>query len=266
MTEFTDQLRQGGLIAAHRGHRSLFPENTMAAFQDCTDNCDFIELDVRFSKDCEAVVFHDHTLERTTNIDSVFPDRQQCGVEEFTLKELQCLDAGSWFYTSDPFGQINAKKAKVPDVANHYQAIPTLDQLLEFTGKLSLPLNIEIKNLHQKQTESVKKILDSARKHDMQSNIVISAFDHNILRLVKDCSPDTAIAALVENSHPENLVDYLKTLQADGYHINDELSSPELFETLKENNFYSGIYTVNSKGRIQALFDMGADAIFTDFL
>ena len=267
MTEFTDRLRQGGLIAAHRGHRSLFPENTMAAFQDCTDdNCDFIELDVRFSKDCEAVVFHDHTLERTTNISSFYPDRRQCGLEEFTLEELQRLDAGSWFYTSDPFGQIATGKATVPDTANQYQAMPTLDQVLEHTRKHSLSLNIEIKSLHHRQTESLKKILESAQRHGMQSNIVISAFDHNILKLVKSISTDTTTAALVDDNHPEQLIEYLSALQVDGYHINDELASPELFEALKKNGFYSGIYTVNSVKRIQTLFDMGADSIFTDFL
>ena len=52
------------LVAAHRGARSLKPENTMSAFKEALDKSDYIELDVGFSKDGVAIIIHDCVVER----------------------------------------------------------------------------------------------------------------------------------------------------------------------------------------------------------
>ena len=66
---------------------------------------DFVEQDLQISKDGVLVCLHDLTLERTTNVEEVFPQRSTTGpdnlktwnVSDFTLQELKTLDAGSWF-------------------------------------------------------------------------------------------------------------------------------------------------------------------------
>ncbi|MCI4060259.1 glycerophosphodiester phosphodiesterase, partial [Bacillus cereus] len=66
------------------------PENTFAAFDLAAEkNADMIELDVQLTKDRQIVVIHDDRVDRTTN-GSGF-------VKDFTLEELQKLDAGSWY-------------------------------------------------------------------------------------------------------------------------------------------------------------------------
>lgn len=53
---------------AHRGSRVLWPENTLHAFHGAVESgYRYIETDVRISKDRHVVVFHDASLERTTN-------------------------------------------------------------------------------------------------------------------------------------------------------------------------------------------------------
>ena len=53
---------------AHRGSRVLWPENTAEAFQGAVDlGFRYIETDVRITRDDVVVVFHDATLDRTTN-------------------------------------------------------------------------------------------------------------------------------------------------------------------------------------------------------
>jgi glycerophosphoryl diester phosphodiesterase len=94
------------LAAAHRGYSAAFPENTLAALEAALDaGAGLVEIDLQRSADGAVVIFHDDTLDRTT--DGSGP------VAGHTLAELQALDAGSWFG---------------PQFAG--EPIPTLDQAL----------------------------------------------------------------------------------------------------------------------------------------
>lgn len=69
---------------AHRGLHSKdksVPENSLAAFRLAVENGYGIELDIRFTKDKQLVVFHDDTLLRMCETDR--------RVDEFTYEELQ---------------------------------------------------------------------------------------------------------------------------------------------------------------------------------
>jgi glycerophosphoryl diester phosphodiesterase len=77
-------------IVAHRGASFDAPENTQAAFRRAWElGVECVELDVRLSRDGEAVVIHDATTKRTAGGE----DRP---VAEQTLAELRALDAGAW--------------------------------------------------------------------------------------------------------------------------------------------------------------------------
>ena len=55
-------------IAVHRGANHLAPENTFAAAEICVDHgIDYVEIDVRTSKDGVLYVIHDSKLDRTTD-------------------------------------------------------------------------------------------------------------------------------------------------------------------------------------------------------
>ena len=56
------------LKIGHRGAKGYVAENTLASFQKAIDlNVDAVELDVHLSLDCEIIVIHDETINRTTN-------------------------------------------------------------------------------------------------------------------------------------------------------------------------------------------------------
>lgn len=75
-------------VAAHRGWRSKYPENTIEAFEAAlTLDVDQLETDVRITKDGELVLIHDDTVDRTTNGSGKVCDH--------TLAELKALDAGN---------------------------------------------------------------------------------------------------------------------------------------------------------------------------
>jgi glycerophosphoryl diester phosphodiesterase len=98
-------------VIAHRGASAHAPENTVPAFRLAADQgATFVEFDVRLTKDRQVVCLHDDSLERTTDVEKVFPSRGRGGagtqararwpLEDFTLAELKTLDAGSWFNAS----------------------------------------------------------------------------------------------------------------------------------------------------------------------
>lgn len=75
-------------VAAHRGWKSKYPENTLEAFEAALKlGVDQLETDVRITKDGELVLIHDATVDRTTNGSGM--------VCELTLAELKALDAGN---------------------------------------------------------------------------------------------------------------------------------------------------------------------------
>lgn len=77
-------------IVCHKGANEHAPENTYAAAQQCIDwGVDYVEIDVRTSKDGVCYLLHDEKLERTTN--------GQGPLAERTAAEIDRLDAGSWF-------------------------------------------------------------------------------------------------------------------------------------------------------------------------
>jgi glycerophosphoryl diester phosphodiesterase len=92
-------------LVAHRGASAYAPEHTLEAYRLALEQgADFVEQDLAVTKDGVLVCIHDLTLERTTNVEEVFPDRsvtegsaRQWRVHDFTLAEVKRLDAGSWF-------------------------------------------------------------------------------------------------------------------------------------------------------------------------
>jgi glycerophosphoryl diester phosphodiesterase len=91
------------MVIAHRGTTYWAPEETEAAFRWARNiGADYLELDLQMTKDSVLIALHDDDLRRTTNITSVFPERDSLPAINFTLKELRSLDAGSWFNEARP--------------------------------------------------------------------------------------------------------------------------------------------------------------------
>jgi glycerophosphoryl diester phosphodiesterase len=96
-------------LIAHRGASGYAPEHTVQAYQLALDQkADFVEPDLAITKDGVLICLHDDSLERTTDVEEVFPTRysqdtqgrggaKQWLANDFTLAEIKRLDAGSWF-------------------------------------------------------------------------------------------------------------------------------------------------------------------------
>ena len=66
------------ILVAHRGASGYAPEHTLASYTMATrQGADFIEPDLQVTRDGVLIALHDVTLERTTNVEEVFPSRSR---------------------------------------------------------------------------------------------------------------------------------------------------------------------------------------------
>jgi glycerophosphoryl diester phosphodiesterase len=96
------------ILIAHRGASAYAPEHSADAYRlAIAQGADFVEQDLAVTKDGVLVSIHDLTLERTTDVEEVFPSRfvedksgpnpvRRWYVNDFTLAEIGRLDAGAW--------------------------------------------------------------------------------------------------------------------------------------------------------------------------
>lgn len=255
------------LNIAHRGARSLAPENTLAAARSALElGADLWELDTTLSADGELVVIHDDTLPRTSNAAAVFPERQPWAVDTFTLAELRRLDFGAWFNERDPFGQIAAGAVSAAMQRGYVgEPIPTLREALIFTRENRWKVNIEIKDAGRRPGDSdiVEKTVALVEELQMTGAVLISSFKHAYLRRVKAANPRIATAALVETG-PADAVGLVRGLGAQAYHPGSSID-PRTIAAIRAAGIDVNVWTVNDPAMMRALIAHRASGIITDF-
>ncbi|MFA6192714.1 MAG: glycerophosphodiester phosphodiesterase family protein [Sulfurimonas sp.] len=266
-------LNRKGLIGAHRGARALRPENTLSALKESVGHSDFMEVDVQFSSDRVAIIIHDETLARTTDVSEIesFKSRTPYRVCDFSFDELCMLDYGSWFYREDPFHQIAEGRVDLAKIRDKSEPLLTLFETLKFVKENNLFINVEIKDVHDflSDSEVVAIITNEIESLHVQKHVLLTSFRHEYLPLCKAKIADVATAALVEGKHPKSdineLIGYLKSLKVEGYHLHDGLVDKETVTQLHKAGFFVNVYTVNNPLRQKELFKMGVNGLFSDF-
>ena len=256
------------LIIAHRGARSLAPENTIAAARKALElGADMWELDVGMTADGELLVIHDSTLTRTSNVKKIFPKRRPWSLHELTLEEVRRLDFGTWFIDEDPFGQI-AAGAISPGEAESFRGeeAPTLRQALRFTRDHNWQANVEIKDLRGApgDPQVVPKVVALLEELEMVDRVLVSAFNHRYLKEVRERNPGIVTGALVSKpqSDPESL---LHELGSQAYHPSVGSIRRKDITRLRKEGFQVNVWTVTEPKVMRSLIKAGASGIFTDF-
>jgi glycerophosphoryl diester phosphodiesterase len=80
-------------VIAHRGASGYLPEHTLAGYELAVKlGADYIEPDLQLTSDGVLVAMHDETLQRTTNVATLFAARNGgYKVADFTLAEIKTL-------------------------------------------------------------------------------------------------------------------------------------------------------------------------------
>lgn len=278
----------------HRGARAYAPENTLPSFRKAAAmGCRMIELDVHLSRDGELVVHHDDRLSRCTDVRSRFPDRRSDFVSDYSMAELQSLDAGSWYLRElslpapqrQPFLRVLSDAEIARWVTNEDRAsyasgtiaIPSLREVLELARELDLMVNIEIKTIPRMYEGIAPKVVAAVAAVGMQHSVLFSSFDHEQLLEVKRCDP-TLLTGVLSSDRLARPADYLHLLGADSYHPGcydefDSIGFGSVAARLDARGIHAVratgnmvfVWTCNDERQISELVAAGVTGIITDY-
>ncbi len=256
------------LNIAHAGAASIAPQNTIIAGEKALAvGADLWGIDTRLTRDGVFILMHDATLTRTTNAAEVFPDRGPWEVKDFTLKEIERLDAGGWFLRDDPFGQIAAGSVPAEDQQAYVGVkVPTLREALLFTREHNWRMDIEVKAMdYVTAAEIADKLVALIHATGMEDRVMASSFDTKILRAVKEIDSKVPTAALVILP-PLDAASFLADLGADGYEPSPVAFSSHLAQDLVVQGYGVYVWTYNDQEKLRSLAqDPGVTGIYTDF-
>lgn len=228
-------------IIGHRGAAGYAPENTLEGIHTAADmGVEWVELDVKLTKDEVPIIFHDDTLERTTNGSGNVADK--------TLAEIKELDAGSWF--SDSF--MGA-------------AIPTLEEALEVIIDRGLGLNLEIKPCPGREVETAEAALDVLSQiWDDHNKLLISSFNHACLETAHGMAEDWHRGLLLPEEFPENWAELADYLKVSSINLNGNDITQEQIESVLSLELPILAYTINDPSRAHILQSWGVHGFFSD--
>jgi glycerophosphoryl diester phosphodiesterase len=238
------------LLIAHRGGSALAPENTLAAFRRALDwwRADLLEIDVQPTRDGDAVVIHDPTLDRTTDGTGA--------VSSLTVAEIQQLDAGFRF-TPDGGRSFPCRGSGV--------RISTLREVLQ-----ALPharVNVEIKDGRAQQA-----VWDTV--HDLHAvhRVLVAAGDRKNRERFRDYPGPVSAGAqdmyAFAGLHLARAT-RLWTPTVDAFQMPEErggrqVLTPRMLAELQSRNVAVHVWTIDDPRDMRRLLEWGVDGIITD--
>jgi len=168
---------------AHRGASSYAPEHTAAAYTlAITQGADYVEQDLAVTKDGALICLHDESLERTTDVETKFPDRVSTDAQgrkrwlaaDLTLAEVKTLDAGSWFDAKFTGEKILTFDEAIDLVGMRAGLYPELKTPALYRGR-----NVDIVALF---AEVVTRRGLAVKMSDGRPRLVVQSFDEQAVR------------------------------------------------------------------------------------
>lgn len=229
-------------VIGHRGAKAYAPENTLESIETAASlGVEWVELDVKLTRDNVPIIFHDEELERTTNGSGL--------VAQTDYEDIKQLEAGSWF--ADSFAGIK---------------IPTLEEAVDVILKRGLGLNLEIKPCPGREKETAEIALDHLSQYwDDPSLLLISSFQHVSLEAAMDLAPDYARGLLIGGEDmPENWKDLADYLDVTTINLGSRLVTREVADDVMDFEKPLLVYTVNDPMQARSLQKLGVDGFFSD--
>ena len=218
----------------HRGAAGHAPENTLKAIRKALElGVTWVELDVYAVRDGDCkrlVVFHDDTLERTTNGNGYILEK------EFSY--LQSLDAGEG------------------------EKIPTLEEVFDLVNK-KISINIELKGPDTAQM-MVKFLKDQVSAGWRWEQFLVSSFNHPQIAQVKSLEKKIETGALIYGL-PLHYAAFAQELGVSNVNPSIDFINEPFVADAHKRGLKVWAYTANRHEDISRKKDLGVDAVFSDF-
>ena len=270
-------------LVAHRGASAYAPEHTAAAYRLAIEmGADFVEQDLAVTKDNVLICIHDASLERTTNVEEVFPDRgitlsldgstrKHWVANDFTLAEIKRLDAGSWF-----------------DQKFASEKILTFDEAVAIIkGKAGMFPEIKDPELYANRHVEFEKLVETALdkhqlrgpKADPKTPVILQTFGPQTARNLAQMKIGVPVVLLLSDDTGFTTAEQLKAWQGIVQGFGPAKAIVEKNHDFVKWAHAAGIsvtpYTVTTRSPSAAfkdvtaemshlLYDLGVDAVFTD--
>ncbi|MBI3915135.1 MAG: hypothetical protein HY327_13240 [Chloroflexi bacterium] len=237
-------------VIAHRGGAGLAPENTLASFKNgLALDVDVLEMDTHLTKDGIVVVFHDATIERTTD--------GKGRVADFTLAELQKFNAA----------------AQYAGGTTEKQSVPTFAQVLDLAKPTRARIEVEIKvPVPGRYAGIEQKLLDEIAARAMLERVQVSSFDFGVLKDLKTLNPRVTTVALlsldyfraVDINQPARVIDQIRALDAAFIAVNKDLLTPALVQEAQKRGIQVEVWTVDREEEMKKFAEMKVDGIISN--
>lgn len=268
---------------AHRGASAYAPEHTLAAYKLAIEmGADYVEQDLAVTKDGVLICLHDASLERTTNVEELFPDRATTQAIEgrtrkawlandFTLAEIKQLDAGSWF-----------------DKKFAGEKVPTFDEAVSLVrGKAGLFPELKTPEIYAGRNIDFEAMVAAALdrhglrgpKADPKTPVILQTFGQDSARKLAAMKIGVPVVLLLGSDNGFTSAEQLKAwkgiVTGFGPAKNIVLRNPDFVKWAHAEGMTVTPYTVTSRAPNSAfsdvsaemsklLYEIGADAVFTD--
>jgi glycerophosphoryl diester phosphodiesterase len=232
----------GPWIIGHRGAAGHAPENTSASFDAAIAlGVDGVEFDVQFASDGCPVVLHDETLERMGGVNA--------RVIDHTAGRLAGFDVG---FRSGP--------------AWRGQRVPRVEDVARLVPK-GIELHAEVKDYRPASRDDLARLLDALRRHGGLDRVVISSPHEDVLTSVTRLAPGTRTALLVfrDTRSPLDAARRAALMGCHAVNPNKSLVTPELVDVCHRHHMKVFAFTVNERGTMRTLLQMGVDGFFSDY-
>ncbi len=269
-------------LVAHRGASAYAPEHTLAAYRLAIEQgADYVEQDLAVTKDGVLICLHDASLERTTNVEQLFPDRVSTSTIEgktrkawlandFTLAEIKTLDAGSWF-----------------DKKFAGEKIPTFDEAIAaIRGKAGIFPELKTPEIYAGRNVKFEELVAAALdknglrgpKADPKTPVILQTFGQSSARRLAEIKIGVPVALLIGNAEgfqtAAQITAWKGIVQGFGPAKQIVLKNPDFVKWAHAEGMTVTPYTFRSSDTgsfpdVTAemsyyLYTLGVDALFTD--
>ncbi|MGN1163310.1 MAG: glycerophosphodiester phosphodiesterase family protein, partial [Candidatus Ornithospirochaeta sp.] len=266
------------MVSAHRIGGGDAPEETMAALEKCLSSPlppEVLEIDLRLTSDDTLVLFHDETLDRTTDSPEIHGEGKRVG--DMPLSLLKALNMGENF--QDKEGNYPYRGLRGDDVPDTLR-IMTLEEFLDRAEEEGDFFYImEIKDKGERGMAALDQLHSILEERDLLSRTILGTFNKEITQYRDSRYPDIIRSASVreclgfyfsallglKNYEPKFSVlqvfygrPYFK------YGIN--MATAKVINYAHSHDIAIQYWTVNDTRDMDYLFSVRADAVITDYV